>query len=217
MLNIRGVIFDMDGVLVDSEEHICRAAIAMFAEHGIPVQPDDFLPFVGTGENRYLGGVAEQHGFPIDMERDKARTYEIYADIVHGQLSPLPGVHEFTGKCREQGLKLALATSADRVKMEVNLREIELPLQTFDVLVNGLDVERKKPAPDLFLRAAELLGLPPHDCLVIEDSVSGVAAAKAAEAQCLALTTSFEEEQLAAADYFAAHLANALPLLVSGQ
>jgi HAD superfamily hydrolase (TIGR01509 family) len=213
MLNVHGIIFDMDGVLVDSEEYICQAAIAMFAEHGVTAGPNDFLPFVGTGEDRYLGGVAEQHGFPIDIERDKARTYEIYTDIVHGHLSPLPGVHEFMGKCRELGLKLALATSADRVKMGVNLREMGLPLDTFDALVNGLDVEHKKPAPDIFLRAAELLDLPPRDCLVVEDAVNGVAAANAAGAQCLALTTSFTETQLAGADYFAADLADALPLL----
>lgn len=206
VLDIRGVIFDMDGVLVDSEEYICRAAVTMFAERGVTVQPEDFLPFVGTGENRYLGGVAETHGFAIDLARDKARTYEIYADIVRGRLSPLPGVHEFIAECRRHELKLALATSADYVKMEVNLREIQLPLDTFDALVSGLDVEHKKPAPDIFLLAAQRLGLSPRDCLVVEDAVSGVAAAKAAGARCLALTTSFSAQQLAGADFFAADL-----------
>ena len=69
------VIFDMDGVLVDSEEFICRAARAMFREHGVEAAPADFLPIVGAGETRYLGGVAEKHGFPTNIERDKARTY----------------------------------------------------------------------------------------------------------------------------------------------
>jgi len=206
---IKAVIFDMDGVLVDSEEWICRAAIATFAEHGVEARPEDFVPFVGAGENRYLGGVAEKHGFAIDIERDKARCYEIYAEMVAGKLEPLPGVHEFFAACREKGLKIALATAADRVKMEVNLREIGLPTESFDAAVNALDVEKKKPDPEIFLLAAEKMNLPAANCLVVEDSVNGVAAGKAAGAKCLGLTTSFEAERLAAADWIAADLSAA--------
>jgi beta-phosphoglucomutase len=68
---IRAVIFDMDGVLVDSEPLINAAAIAMFREKGLSVQPDDFLPFVGAGEDRYLGGVAEHYSFPLDVPAAK--------------------------------------------------------------------------------------------------------------------------------------------------
>jgi HAD superfamily hydrolase (TIGR01509 family) len=206
---LRGVIFDMDGVLVDSEEWICRAGIAMFAEHGVKAQPEDFVPFVGAGENRYLGGVAEKHGFAIDIERDKARCYEIYAEMVAGKLEPLPGVHEFIAKCRQRNLRLALATAADRVKMEVNLREIGLLVESFDAAVNALDVEKKKPDPEIFLLAAERMELPAGDCLVVEDSVNGVAAAKAAGARCLGLTTSFDAGKLSAADWLAPDLSAA--------
>src|SRR5712691_4107288 len=78
----RAVIFDMDGVLVDSESLINAAAIAMFREKGLVVQPEDFLPFVGAGEDRYIGGVAEKYGFPLDLSVAKRRTYEIYLDLV---------------------------------------------------------------------------------------------------------------------------------------
>ncbi len=199
----------MDGVLVDSEEYICRAAVAMFAERGLAVKPEDFLPFVGAGENRYLGGVAEKYNFALDLGRDKARTYEIYAEIVGGELEPLPGVHEFIARCRERKFRLALATSADRVKMLVNLREIRLPPESFDATVNGLEVEKKKPDPEIFLAAAERLSLAPENCLVVEDSVNGVAAAKAAGARCLGLTTSFDAAELSAADWIAPTLAEA--------
>jgi beta-phosphoglucomutase-like phosphatase (HAD superfamily) len=70
---IKGVLFDMDGVLVDSEHFICKAAIMMFRELGITVSPEDFQPFVGMGENRYIGGVAERHGINVDIEQVKAR------------------------------------------------------------------------------------------------------------------------------------------------
>jgi len=196
---IRGVIFDMDGVLVDSEEYICEAATRMFAEHGLEVAPDDFKPFVGAGENRYLGGVAEKHGFRLDLDRDKARTYAIYAEIVLGRLEPLAGVHGFLSRCRERGLKLAVATSADRVKMEVNLREIGLGHGEFDALVNGLEVEQKKPDPEIFLAAAARLAVPADECLVVEDAENGCRAGRAAGSRVLGITTSFTPDELSAA------------------
>ena len=99
---LKGVLFDMDGVLVDSEDFICQAAIMMYKEHGIITKPEEFLPFVGAGENRYLGGVAELYNFPLLLKRDKARTYEIYAQITKGKLKALPGVHQFIKKCKNK-------------------------------------------------------------------------------------------------------------------
>lgn len=179
----------MDGVLADSEPFICEAAIRMFAEHGVSAQPEDFIPWVGTGENSYLGNVAKQYGYPIDMERDKARTYEIYGEIVRGRLKALPGALSFVAQCRESGLKTALATSADKIKMIDTLREIGLPSESFHATVNGLDVEKRKPHPDIFLEAAARIGLSPDVCLVVEDSTSGLAAGLAAGCRVLGLCT----------------------------
>ena len=101
---IRAVIFDMDGVLADSEPLINEAAIAMFAERGLTVQPDDFLPFVGAGEERYIGGVAEKYGYPLDVPAAKRRTYEIYLDLVPAKLQAFPGVHALIRACRQVGV-----------------------------------------------------------------------------------------------------------------
>ncbi len=207
----KGVLFDMDGVLVDSEEFIARASCMMFAEKGLDVTPEDFRPFIGTGEDRFIGGVAETYDFPLDIIEAKARVYEIYLEIIKGSLKPLPGVHEFIGRCREMGKKIALATSADKIKVHGNLVEIGLAESDFDAIVVGDDIEHKKPAPDIFLLAAERIGLDAKDCLVIEDAVSGVAAAKAAGARCLGITSSFTPPQLDGADYFANDLAQAPP------
>lgn len=206
---IKAVLFDMDGVLVDSEQYICQAAIQMFREHGLNVRPDDFTPFVGKGENRYLGGVAEKYNFLIDIERDKARTYAIYEEITRGKLAPLPGVHDFLKACKKRKLKIAVATSADYIKMHINLQSIGLNEEYFDATVNGLEVEHKKPAPDIFLAAAKKMAVDPTSCLVVEDAVSGVQAAKAAGARCLALTTSFSEKDLVGADWITQTLATA--------
>lgn len=205
---IRGVLFDMDGVLVDSEEYICKAAIGMFSELGINAKPEDFLPFVGMGENRYIGGVAEKYNLRVDINEVKARTYEIYERITRGILNPLPGAIDFVKRCRESGFRLALATSADRAKMEINLREIGLSVKDFDAAVNGLEVERKKPFPDIYIAAADKIGLKPAECLVVEDAVSGVKAAKAAGCRCLAVTTSFSKEKLYEADWICESLAD---------
>jgi HAD superfamily hydrolase (TIGR01509 family) len=193
---IKAILFDMDGVLVDSEEFICQAAIAMFREKGLMVRPEDFIPFVGTGENRYIGGVAEKYNFTVDIQEVKKRTYAIYDTIVRNKLKPLPGVQEFIAACRKRGLKIAVATSADEIKMRINLREIGLPVETFDATVNGLQVERKKPFPDIYLMAAELLGVPRKNCLVVEDAPSGIKAARAAGMKCLAVMSSFSQREL---------------------
>jgi len=178
------------------------------------VRHEDFLPFVGLGENRFLGGVAEQYGIrSFDLSRDKARTYDIYVDLVKGKLKALPGAVPFVRECGKRGLKTALATSTDYIKMMANLREIGLAEGAFGAMVNGLDVERKKPFPDIFLEAARRIAAEPTACWVVEDSVGGVTAAKAAGMRCLGLLTTFPEADIRAAgadlivkDLSAAHL-----------
>ena len=206
---IQAVIFDMDGVLVDTEEFICEAAMKYFAELGVTVEAKDFLDFVGMGENRYIGGVAEKYGVEIEITSAKTRTYEIYDEIVRGRIDPLDGVLDFLKHCKTLGLKTAVATSADRTKMEINLREMGLSEQSFDACVNGLEVEKKKPHPDIFLFAADRIGVSAENALVVEDAISGVAAAKAAGSKCLALMTSFSAEQLSDADWICNTLADA--------
>lgn len=209
---IHAVLFDMDGVLVDSESFIAEAAIAMLAEgYGVRATREDFLPFIGTGEDRFISGVAEKYGAAISIVSDKARTYELYFQLIKGRLKELPGAVAFVRECRARGLKTAIATSADRRKLEANLREIGLADKDFDATVDGLQVERKKPFPDIYLEAARRVGVGLADCLVVEDAVSGVMAAKAAGAACLALGGSFSEAELraAGADWFAADLSRA--------
>lgn len=208
---IRAVIFDMDGVLTDSEPLINAAAVAMFRERGIPVAPEDFVPFIGTGENRYIGGVAEKYGVSLDLEAAKRRTYELYLDLVPRQLRAFPGAVELVRACRAGGRRVALASSADRVKIEANLRHIGLPPEDWDALVSAEDVVHKKPAPDIFLAAARKLGLPPTACVVIEDAVNGIQAAKAAGMRCVAVAHSFPPERLGAADLVRPSIAEVTP------
>ncbi len=203
------MIFDLDGVLAVSEPLLAEAAIALFAEKGYRMTAEDFRPFIGMGEDRYIGGPAELRGIPMDLPRDKARLYEIYDEVIRDRLQALPGAREFVTECRRRGLAIAVASGADRTKVVANLREIGMPEAGFDTVVDGTQVTRKKPAPDIFLEAARRLGLAPADCLVVEDAVSGVAAARAAGMRCLGLTTSFSAEELAGCDWIASDLAHA--------
>ena len=197
---MRAVIFDMDGVLTDSEPLICEAATEMFRERGVAVKPSDFSPFVGTGENRYLGGVAEKYGVSLDIVAAKARTYELYLAMVPKRLEAFPGAVELVLKCQKAGWPCAVASSADRIKIEANLNKIGLPPALWKAIVTAEDVERRKPDPAIFLMAAERLGIRPEQCTVVEDAVNGIAAAKAAGMRCVAVATTFPAGQLVQAD-----------------
>lgn len=205
---LRGVIFDMDGVLVASEPFTSEASMRLFAEKGHAVGREEFRPFVGMGEERFIGGVAEARGIPFDPVADVARMYEIYLSIIPGRLLPLRGARDFVASCRGRGLAVAVASSAHAIKVEGNLDALGLPASSFDAVVTGCQVPRKKPAPDIFLEAARRLGLDPAACLVVEDAIAGVAAARAAGCRCLAVTTCFAPDQLAEADWVAADLAD---------
>ena len=204
----KGIIFDMDGVLVDSEPFITKALIQMFAEQGLKINAEEFHPFTGVGETRFISSIAKNYNFPIDIDHCKDRTYDIYLEMIKGKLKPLAGAVEFIAKCRKMNKKIAVASSADIRKVEGNLAEIKIPAQTFDAIVCGNDVKHTKPASDIFLLAAERIGLSAGDCLVIEDALNGIKAAKAAGCKCLAITSSFTPKQLAGADFYAPDLAH---------
>ncbi len=193
------VIFDMDGVLVDSEPVINAAAIRGLAEFGIQARPGDFEPFVGAGEDRYVGGVAELHG-KVYIPAMKRRTYDWYLKLLPEMGKAFPGAKKLVELLRQHGLACAVASSADRIKVEANLTTVlGVPLDWFAVLVNGEDVVRRKPYPDIFLEAARRLDVPAKKCCVLEDAVNGVQAAKAAGMRCVAVETSFPRATLAAA------------------
>lgn len=199
----------MDGVLIDSEEYICQAAIKFLKTKGVDAKPEDFVPFVGAGEDRYIGGVAEKYGLALDMEDAKRETYTIYGEMIHGNLGPLPGAKEFIAKAKAKGLKLAVASAADRMKVNMNLREIGIPEESFHAVVTGSDVTHKKPHPEIFLTAAEKMGLSPRNCLVVEDAINGIRAGLSAGCRCLGIMTSFSRDDLAGAEWFAVNLAEA--------
>jgi len=207
------IIFDNDGVLVDSEPVINAAAIQGLREYGVDAKPDDFLPFVGAGEDRYIGGVAEQYGLTYRVEM-KERVHDIYYDLIADRLRPHPGALEVLEAVSSLPGKAALASSSDHAKIRASLKAAGIPVDAFDLIVSGEEVPRKKPYPDIYTETARRLGADPSECVVIEDAVNGVQAAKAAGMICVAVTTSFNREQLedAGADYIVPGLSAILSL-----
>jgi HAD superfamily hydrolase (TIGR01509 family) len=193
---VKAIIFDMDGVLTDSEPLIAEAAIRMFEEKGHTVRADDFHPFVGAGENRYIGGVAEKHGIPLDIPSAKQRMYEIYLGLAPGRLKSFPGAVELVRHCRTTGFAVAVASSADRIKVEANLRLIALPTPGWNAVIAAEDVARPKPEPDIFLAAAARMGVRPDECVVVEDAPNGIRAARAAGMTCFAVAHTFPPDRL---------------------
>ncbi len=189
------VIFDMDGVLVDSEPVILAAAMAGLKEFGVQAAPEDFAPFIGCGEVRFIGGVAEKYGVAYRPEM-KDRVYQIYLEIVDEKLKLYQSVPEYLQQLLAAGYVLALASSADRIKIEANLRVAGIRPDLFSVILSAEDVEKKKPHPEIYLRTAERLGLPPQQCIVVEDALNGIRSAKAAAMRCLAVCSTFTNEEL---------------------
>lgn len=147
----RGVLLDMDGVLVDSEPILRDALSRLFGEKGVEVRAADSQPFLGTGEDHLLEDVAAEHGVAPDLPRDLDRLYGIYLELIPGRLKALPGVFTFLAEARRRHLRVPLASSAAAVKVEANLREAGLAARDFDAVVDARDVRQKKPHPDIFV------------------------------------------------------------------
>ena len=137
------VVFDLDGTLCDSEPFIAAAAAeALRRRYGIIVSAEDFAPFVGAGDDRYISGGAAAHGVTADLAIDKPLTYEVYLELIPGALQPVPGAAAFIDGLRAAGLHLALATGSDRRKLEWSLDAIGLSGALFDATVSADDVVR---------------------------------------------------------------------------
>ena len=133
-----------------------------------------------------------------------------------GKVKAIPGACDFIELCKAKGLSLAVATSAARYKMNINLKFLNLQNGVLDALICGEDIANNKPNPEIFQKAAEKLGLQPEECLVVEDAPSGVKAAKSARCKCLALLTTFKTDELVGADWIVKNLSN-VPVKVFGQ
>ena len=187
-LPFAAVIFDMDGVLVDGEPMYYGAASAVLAEDGIAFPLDRYKRYMGTksGWNEFV----EDLGLPRSAAYYRERCGELVAAAYRAVDSALPGAVELVHGLRELGLPMAVASSSHRTNVETCLDRLGLA-DAFDVVVCGNDITHGKPHPDIYLRAAGLLGVLPRNCLAIEDAPAGIRAAHAAGMTCWAVRTDY--------------------------
>lgn len=184
-LPCRALLFDMDGLMVDSEPLWFEVEREFARARGGDWTEELGTACIGKGLANTLRVMNESFGFPVDLERDAAAIVELFVARV-AELELKTGFDELLGEARARGVPRALASSSARRLVEATLARFGLR-QRFDAVVTGDCVAHPKPAPDIFLEAARRLGAAPGDCVVLEDSLAGVRAARAAGMRVIAV------------------------------
>jgi beta-phosphoglucomutase len=192
------VIFDMDGVLLDSGVHHRDAWRALLADLGLEPAPDFWRRTIGRPAEEAVSHLLERPVAPDEAVALARRKREHYARLAARGMQAVAGAPAFVDTLVAEGVPRAVATSASRHDVETLLTEIGVRAH-FEVVITADDVRWGKPNPEVYLRAAEGLGLPPRRCLVFEDSVVGVHAARNAGMRVIGLATAHTVRELLAA------------------
>jgi beta-phosphoglucomutase len=188
---MRAVIFDMDGVIVDSEPVHQRVERAIFTELGLPVTPEEHETYLGRSSPDMFAEIARRHPLrwqaqglsvpqAVDLER---RRYD--EAIATGAVPVVPGVVDLMHTLVQRGFLIAIASSAPRGQIEAVIALTDTA-EMVRCIRSADDVTRSKPDPEIYRSAAACLGAAPEECWVIEDSTNGIASAKAAGMRCVA-------------------------------
>ena len=211
---VHAVVFDMDGVLVDSERPSLALLQRLLAEAGFERTVDDLRHVCGRPApymRRLLEDTLPSGGAAVDAFLERYTAGKL-AQLEAGEVRVFPGVHDLLDELARRGIRRAVATSTHADLALQRLRRFALD-DAFDAIVTGDEVRDGKPAPDIFLRAAERLGVAPERCIVVEDSLVGVRAGRSAGMRVVALRTTFPAEALHQADLVVADAAAVLASL----
>ena len=219
-MTLKHVIFDCDGVLVDSEPLSMRADVMLLAQQGITIsEAEAHTRFVGTTFQAMLDMMTQQFGtvFPPGLQATKNTVVEA---LYRSELKIVPRVVNVLDELKARGISVSIGSNSPKKRVELAV-ELTGIADRFDRIVSYEDVTNGKPAPDIFLRAAELAGAALDECLVVEDSLTGVTAAVAAGIRTIGFTgTHAHPEQHAkdlkrvGADVVIAHMSNLVSLSV---
>jgi HAD superfamily hydrolase (TIGR01509 family) len=193
---IDAVIFDMDGLMIDSEHLQSRSFEAVLREYGITPDPDGGLvQEVGVGARDNWRRLKELHRIPESVDTLYDKKQRVYEELMAQGMQPMPGLMGLLEHLSERGVKKAIASSSARHHIATVVDQLQVG-HHFDVIISGDQVKNGKPAPDIFLRAAEELGAAPMACIVLEDAPTGVAAGKRAGMKVVAVPNRHIERKL---------------------
>ncbi len=199
MPEIAAVIWDMDGVLADTAPHHLLAWRETFAKRGIKFTEEDFMRGFGIRNDAIIRNVLGEQTTPEEIEAIAREKEATFRRIIGKDIKPLPGALDLLKALDENGIKMAIASSTviENIHLIISSLGIE---KYFEVIITGHDVTEGKPNPQVFLLAARRLGAEPKNCIVVEDAVAGVKAAKRAGMYCVAITSTHPREKLKEAD-----------------
>lgn len=197
---IKAVIFDMDGTMVDNNEFHKRAFQAFCRRYGKTLSDEAFMnKFVGRHNNQLMPMVFEKNLSQEEIAKYGEEKEAIYRELYATYVTPVKGLYAFLAALKQREIKLAIATGAILENRNFVLQAIGL-IDTFHEVVGGEEVINGKPAPDVFLLTAKKLGVSPQKCVVFEDAPAGITAAKRAGMQAIAISTTHKKEELKKAD-----------------
>jgi HAD superfamily hydrolase (TIGR01509 family) len=181
---ISAVIFDLDGLLADTEKLHLQAYKETLAAHGIELRDSEYEEHwirLGKGRREFI----RARGLDLDPDVLRKEKAARYTHLVATEAEPMPGAHDLLNTLYgKKALALASSSNSTSVKLAVSVLGIA---SCFSVILSGDSVERGKPHPDIFLLASQKLGVPPANCVVLEDAEKGVIAARAAGMKCIAV------------------------------
>jgi HAD superfamily hydrolase (TIGR01509 family) len=212
---IKAVIFDLDGVIVNSEPVHQRLEYEIFSELGLEIPTEMRNSFVGTSSMNMWTRIIERFSLDRKPEELIAMGRGRYLQLVKGGRVPLvEGARELIQRCREDGYKILLASSSTRITIGEVLKWYQLE-PFFSAYVGGDQVSRSKPNPEIFLKAAEAGEVAPAACLVIEDAFNGIVAAKEAGMYCIGFQSHYTGDQdLSGADIIVSGLDQITPEII---
>ncbi len=199
MKNLPAIIFDLDGVLVDSKKYHQEAWSALGKTINIEVTEDFFIDSFGLPNSRIIPLLLKRSVTDSELSELAEIKETHYRAAIAGNISPLPGVLELLELLKNENWLIALGTSAPAKNVALILRELNIA-SYFKAISQEGDYTKGKPEPDVFLIAAKKLGSSPNSTIVVEDAVHGVIAAKSAGMKCVAVTTTTTANNLSKAD-----------------
>lgn len=188
-LRVQAIIFDLDGLMINSEDLAPEAWDLTLVGKGAVLSREHYEKLVGASHEETIAYVIEQTGLELEADQLDRRFWSVLLERIEVEGEPMPGLLELLEALAERGYRLAVASNspADYVRQALSI--LGLDYYFSDCVFSADQVARPKPAPDVYLRAAECLSVPPERCLVFEDSLAGVQAATAAGMRCIMVPT----------------------------